>query len=203
MNKIRKHVWFYFKVIVIIFLMIHIIMMIGYFLKQVIPIERTHFSSYRMFVKSSEFARYPTELPKSACDIQYYYYEGGFSDVNGYHATLSDKDYEGMKQERLYYYKDCTSRGYNYDGNTKRYLDKEQIKELKVDYLDKITKEGMIDSRFYFLAYDFPLISNDIYHYVAVLCNDETKEIIEISCRRFQCGMTWDKVQTLLLSSHS
>ena len=147
------------------------------------PKTWTHFFSYSQFYKAVKFTRYKENLPKSAYDMRYYYYEGWFSDISGYHAAFTAEDYEMMKENQLNMYDNHSPRKYLYDGIEKKYLDREQIKAMKIDYLDVLLPEDKGDDQFYFLAYDFPTLSSEVYEYDAVLCNDETNEIIELSCR--------------------
>ena len=119
--------------------------------------------------------------------MRYYYYEGYFSDKNGYHATFSRDDYEAMKAKRLSPYDSFgevpEEIAYRYDGTKKIYLDREQIKDRNIDYIDTLLPADEDDGHFYYLLSMIMENTKDGYRYAAILCNDETCEIIELSCR--------------------
>ena len=150
--------------------------------KDIIPITRTQFRSYQEFSNNAEWTVYAPILPKSAYNIYYYYYEGFFSDRNGYHASFSSEDYEAMKLNCLHRYLPDFEGTYCYDGETKNYLDREQIKKMKVDYLDQLLPVENDNGQFYNFISEVS-DSGEVYHYRTVLCNDDTFEIVELSCR--------------------
>ena len=150
--------------------------------KQLVPKTRTHFLSYPLFVKETEWTIYRSELPKSAKDLRYYYYEGWMADKNGFHATFSREDYEMMKADRLSAHHPEYSGTYSYDGWNKIYLNREKIEEWKVDYLNHLIPEEKDDGKYYYLIYSLS-DSSSVYSYKAVLCNDVTCEMVELSCR--------------------
>ena len=121
------------------------------FFKQVFPKTWTHFFSYSQFYKVVEFTRYQEKLPESAYDLRYYYYEGGFSDLSGYHAAFTEEDCKMMKENRLNKYDNPSPRKYLYDGTEKIYLDREQIKEMKIGYLDVFYLRTKVMTGFIFL----------------------------------------------------
>ena len=67
-------------------------------LKDVMPVTRTHFLNYQSFRKRMIFTTYPKELPISAHDLKYYFYEGFLADKSGYHVSYVQEDYELMKK---------------------------------------------------------------------------------------------------------
>ena len=147
------------------------------FIKQIYPTTRTQFRSYEAFVKATEWTCYAPRLPESAHDC----YEGGFSDKNGFYAKFSKEDYEYIKLHRLESYNLDFVRTYHYDGINKVYLDQDKLKDLRVDYLDELLPEN--SDMFYILVEELLDDSDEVYHYEAIFCNDETCEMIEISCR--------------------
>lgn len=168
--------------VIIIFGIIPIAFISCMFFQEIYPKRWTHFRSYSQFVKVADWTYYDSFLPESAHDMRYYYYEGGFSDMSGYHATFSEEDYVIKKQRLLERYKEISS-VYIYNGSEKLFMNREQMMEVKVDFMDKLLPEGTDDGQFYFVAYHFPKQSDGIYSYKAALCNDSTYEIIELSCR--------------------
>ena len=146
---------------------------IGVFLKNFVPVTKTKFLSYKTFVMQAEGFRYEPKLPKSAHDMRYYYYEGYFSDKNGYHATFSRDDYETMKAERLSAYgsygEPLNERLYCYDGMKKAYLNRAQMKDRNVDYLDILLPVDEDDGHFYYLLSMVMADTGDEYRYAAIL----------------------------------
>lgn len=153
----------------------------GELLGEVIPHTQRIFWSYQSFLNQADFSVYEQELPESARDLRYYYYEGFFADKSGYHAAFSQEDYEIMKENRLAKYTPWIEYGdYCYDGGPKLYLDYDQMEQQRIDFLNKIMVQG--EGGYYFLAYS--LFENEQeYSFNGVLCNDETCEIVEFTCR--------------------
>lgn len=172
-------------IVVLLFLGIQIVFVTCIFLQEIYPKSWTKFRSYSQFVKVADWTFYDQVLPESAHDMRYYYYEGGFDDTSGYHAAFSAEDYESEKKRLWESYKE-RSPEYLYNGSEKIYLDREEIKEARVDFLDILLPEDKDNGEFYFLIYGLPRESREIYNYEAVLCNDSTYEIIELSCRFFE-----------------
>ena len=152
------------------------------FYKEVVPKTKTHFFSYQLFAAGAQWTIYPRKLPKSAQELCYYCYEGYMADKSGFHAAFSDEDYELMKDERMSAYHLEYPGRYSYDGHNKMYLDRRQLEDAKVDFLDWLIPEETDNGKYYYLIY---CQSGDsaIYNYSAVLCNDETNEIVELTCR--------------------
>ena len=150
--------------------------------KEIVPKTRTHFLSYKLFVAETQWTIYRDELPKSAKNMRYYYYEGMMADKNGFHASFSKEGYEMMKEDRLTVYHPGEPCTYNYDGINKVYLDRKQMEEWKVDYLDQLIPPKKDDGHYFYLLYDLS-DGSSVYDYKAVLCNDETHEMVELSCR--------------------
>lgn len=181
-NPIRsrlKRVWSYFMGGLCIYL---VIAALGWVLKDIIPVTRTHFWTYQSFQRKADFTTYPTKLPESAHDIKYYFYEGFLADKSGYRAVFSREDYEVMKENRLASFDpDFPWEVYCYDGEVKQYVDREQLKRQRINYIDKIFPKDADDSEYYFLAYS--LVEDDqLYAYHGVFCNDAACEMIEFSC---------------------
>ncbi|MDE6014174.1 MAG: hypothetical protein K2H41_00540 [Acetatifactor sp.] len=150
---------------------------------EIVPRTKTHFWNYQLFNMYTDFTIYPKELPESAYNIKYYYYEGLLADKSGYRVTYSREDYEQMKESRLIAYNPYLPElGYCYDGGVKHYLDRKQMKERRIDFLDKLLPEEQDDEQYYCLAYGL-CETQEIYSYHCIFCNDETCEILEISCR--------------------
>ena len=168
--------------IVLCILLVFLSPVFFFIFKEIIPKTRTHFLSYRFFVAETQWTIYRNELPKSAKDLRYYYYEGVMADKNGFHASFSQEDYEMMKEDRLATYHPGDPCTYNYDGVNKVYLDWGQMEEWKVDYVDQLIPKEKDDGHYYYLIYAMTDASS-VYHYGAVLCNDETCEMVELSCR--------------------
>lgn len=151
--------------------------------QEVIPVTRTHFWNYKTFNMWADFTVYPKELPTSADNLKYYYYEGFFADKSGYHVTYSREDYEMMKEERLSVFNpNFPWEVYCYNGGEKLYLDCETMKEKGIDFINLLLPEGTDVGQYYFLAYD--LYEDDqVYSYEGIFCNDATYEMIEFSCQ--------------------
>ncbi len=147
-------------------------------LKDVIPVGRTHFWTYESFFKRAYRHVYPKELPESAHDIHYYFYEGFFVDKSGYRASFSQEDYELLKENRLEAYH--LDGMYRYSGGSKQYLDRERLKQQKITFIDKILPVEKDDGNYYFLAYHMHE-DDQLYSYHGVLCNDEICGIVEFT----------------------
>jgi len=178
-NKKRKTTWVGRAVMA--FFLIEIVFAACIFFQEIYPKSWTHFRSYAQFIKVADWTPYDQTLPDSAHDMRYYYYEGYFSDMSGYHAAFSAEDYE-IKKERLVEKHIGTSAD-DTNSSEKNYLDREQIKEARVDFLDKLLPEDKDDGQFYYIAYFTQIEPGGIYDYFAALGNDSTYEIIELSCR--------------------
>ncbi|MDE6014176.1 MAG: hypothetical protein K2H41_00550 [Acetatifactor sp.] len=172
-----------FAIIKSVLLILLVVWSLGTFfylmLQDVIPVTRTHFWNYKIFNMWTDFTAYPKELPESAHNIKYYYYEGFLADKNGYRVSYSQEDYEVMKANRLSVY-DTNYPKYCYDGGAKIYLDREYMKQRRIDFFDKLLPEEQDDGQYYFLV-DSLYEDQELYSYACVLCNDETCEMIEIS----------------------
>ncbi len=132
-------------------------------LQDIIPVTRTHFWSFKTFNIWTDFTVYPKELPESAHNIKYYYYEGFWTDKNGY---------------RVSYYTAYPK--YCYDGGPKVYLDRKLMIQRRIDFFDRLLPEEQDDGQYYYLV-DCLYEDQELYSYQCVLCNDETCEMIEIS----------------------
>lgn len=149
-------------------------------LQDIIPVTRTHFWNYKAFLMWTDFTVYPIELPESAHNIKYYYYEGFLTDKSGCRVSYSQEDYEKMKENRLSAYDTDYPEKYCYDGKSKIYLDREYMQQRRIDFFDKLLPEEQDDGQYYFLV-DRLYEDHQLYSYHCVLCNDVTCEIIEIS----------------------
>lgn len=147
--------------------------------QDVIPVTRTHFWSFKTFNIWTDFTVYPKELPESAHNIKYYYYEGFWTDKNGYRVSYSQEDYKIMKNNRLSIC-DTAYPKYCYDGGPKVYLDREFMKQRRIDFFDRLLPEEQDDGQYYYLV-DCLYEDQELYSYQCVLCNDETCDMIEIS----------------------
>ena len=181
--KILAHkIMNFFRWFIVCYLILSVATGVFLFVKEVVPKTFTHFWSYKTFVAMTDWTIYAPELPESAHDMRYYFYEGNLADKNGFHAAFSEEDYVAMKQNRLEKYNLDFPGIYYYSGGEKEYLNREELKEMKVDYLDKLLPIEADDGQFYFLIEELSE-RTEVYHYEAVLCNDETCEMIELSCR--------------------
>lgn len=161
-----------FFAIILIWILCHI------FLEDIIPHSRSWFWDYESFVENTERAVFPKKLPVSAQYMEYYVYEGWLEDKCGYSAMFSSEDYAQIKEERMAVYNAKeNSNTYCYNGEVKQYLDLQQMKVRRIDFLDRILPKGD-DGQFYFLGYRL-YEGGEIYSYGGVLCRDETCEIIE------------------------
>lgn len=147
---------------------------------EIVPVTRTHFWSYRSFKKRADFTIYAKELPESAHNIRYYFYEGFLTDKSGYRVSYSSEDYEQMKSNRLAVYNSVRQEVYCFDDGVKQYLNRKQMEERRIDFLNKLLPEKQDNGQYYYLAYDL-FETEEVYAYHCVLCNDETCEMIEIS----------------------
>lgn len=66
--------------------------------EEIVPVTETHFWSYQNSLTRADFTIYAKELPESAHNIKYYFYEGFLVDKSGYRASDSNTDYEQMKK---------------------------------------------------------------------------------------------------------
>lgn len=148
--------------------------------EEIVPVTRTHFGSYQNFLNRADFVAYPKELPESAHNIEYYYYEGFLTDKSGYRVAYSHEDYDKMKDNRLINYTSDYPQIYCYTGQKKQYLKREQMLEWRIDFLNRLLPLEQDDGNYYFLGYCLSE-SQEVYSFDCVLCNDETCEMIELS----------------------
>ncbi len=142
---------------------------------------KRHFPHYIFFSTISYYTLYPDILPLSAHNIKYYNFHYFSIDKSGYRASFSEKDYEMLKeQQKGKYNGEYPWEHYLYDGENKRYLNREEVIERGIDYFDELLPAEEEDGQYYFLAYSL-CDSGDSYTYDGVICNDETNEIIEFS----------------------
>lgn len=149
-------------------------------LQDIIPVTRTHFWNYKTFNMWTDFTAYPRELPESAHNIKYYYYEGFLTDKSGYRVAYSHEDYDKMKENRLINYTSDYPQIYCYTGQEKQYLKREQLLEWRIDFLNRLLPPEQDDGNYYVLGYHLSE-SQEVYSFDCVLCNDEACEMIEIS----------------------
>ncbi len=147
--------------------------------EDIIPHSRQVFGNHEAFIKQAAPTCFQKELPMSAHDMKYYVYEGMFKDKSGYYAKFSAEDYEIVKQERFECYldKEDIGGGYRYKDGSKEYVSLEQMKEKRIDFLDKLVSEKSITQYYFLCTYFYE--NSDIYIYQGVLCNDENCEVIE------------------------
>lgn len=74
-------------------------------LSEIIPHSKQRFLSYNSFRTQTERVAFCNELPESANEAQYYFYEGGLTDKACYRTTLAFEDYQAVKTERIEFYK--------------------------------------------------------------------------------------------------
>lgn len=103
--------------------------------EEIVPVTGTHFWSYQIFFNRVDFTIYAKELPESAHNIKYYFYEGFLVDKSGYRASDSNTDYEQMKK-CLAVYNPVRSGVYCFDNGKKQYLNRQHLEEKRINFLD-------------------------------------------------------------------
>lgn len=166
----------------------------------ILPWTRRWFISYSFFHQQADrvAAPYPKELPSSAEDIIYFYHTGWLDTKTGISFTVSDEDYQELKENNLSYF------AAEKEDHQKRYLDyKEEhgakygddnvddwvwyvfnekvtsgfLEEEKLEYLGEILLNKTGD--YTILAYEKRTGGErETYTLQGVFCNDETNEIV-------------------------
>lgn len=169
------------------------------FLQDIVPRKRTLFLSYDSFVdKASNIKNtYPDELPSSAENIRYFHYRGGFDTKTGISFTVSQDEYQKLKQTYLSVYlseeeeySEGNSAGdarHQMEGTDRRAenrnrfvfderVTQEVLAEEELDYLGEIFHSEIDD--YTFLAYEKVPTIGDGYYLDGVLCNDDLSEMV-------------------------
>lgn len=158
----------------------------------VTPCVRRMFWEYNSFVVETYQTSYCEEMPSSFHNPAYFVYKGTQIYKSGYRAAFSKEDYEKVKQERIEYYQTSTFDSeyepvgdiYIYTEDYKQYLKSQCIPSERIDYLDVLLTEEEKE-KFYLGCFRFKNREEKCpyfyYRYDAVLFNDETCEMIELS----------------------
>ncbi len=143
----------------------------------ILPYTQRWFLSYDSFHKKTDcvVAPYPKELPSSAEDIKYYYYTGWLDTKTGISFTVSDEDYQKLKDENTAFYMDRKENSqveYVFEGNvTSDFLEEEGLEYLKKVFHD--TAEN-----YTILAYHGDDDGGEYCPLEGVFYNDETNEVV-------------------------
>ena len=144
---------------------------------------KRYFPHYSFFKAVTRFTIYPNELPKSAHNVKYYTFSYFSIDKSGYRAAFSEEDYELLQARQWGIYNvELFGEQYLYDGNNKKYLDRNEVNQRGINFFDELLPPEDDDGQYYFLAYNM-CDSGTFYVYSGVLCNDEKREIIEFTYR--------------------
>ncbi len=141
---------------------------------------KRYFPNYLFFSALTMYEVFPDVLPLSAHNLRYYNYRSYNIKKSGYKATFSARDYEKIKAKQWEIYNTGHAGEYHlYDGKNKLYLDREDMSQRGLDFLDDLLPLEDDDGQYYNLAY----LCNDgsYYVYCGVICNDEKQEILEFS----------------------
>lgn len=65
---------------------------------EIVPVTIMHFWSYQSYKKRADFTIYAKELPDSAHNLRFYFYEGFLTDKIGY--RLSYKSYTNAREAK-------------------------------------------------------------------------------------------------------
>ena len=83
-----------------IFLTLLILFMVQF----IIPYTKTNFKSYEAF-REKTHNYYPDELPASASEIKYYYYNGKFDNFSAVAFTVNAQDFANLRERYTIYFK--------------------------------------------------------------------------------------------------
>ncbi len=169
------------------------------FLENIVPRERTSFSSYGSFINKTDrlLQHYPKSLPSSVENIRYFHYRGGFDTKTGISFTVSQDEYQKLKQTYLSVYlseeeeysegNPAGDAGHQMEGTDRRsenrngfvfdeLVTQEVLAEEELDYLGEIFHSEIDD--YTFLAYEKVPTAGDGYYLDGVLCNDDLSEMV-------------------------
>ena len=157
------------------------------FLSSFIPRHRTSFENYESFRKKAEESGLTLQLPESACDIKYYWGVDWFVTVAGYGASLSDEDYEDIKQQTIISYQENFKRFsgvtlYYSETGEKNELQKAWLEDYNIEETERLFLENEEIEDYYILAYAYNDSRDSVTYFNSMLCNDSSKRIVEISC---------------------
>jgi len=189
-----KKIW---KRIVLVAVILYVIWT-GYvvwegFLSCYIPWTRTFFvsfESYNKFLRKNHSAwdsdYFMDELPDGSDRVKYYWHENLGDKLSAYAVTLSDEAYENIRENRINAYCEVMAEKpelmvYKAEGEDVLYIeDTDWYDDERLHYIDKLIKKPGKEHQYYFAT----IVAFDNCH-VAVLLNDNTKEMIEI-CAELQ-----------------
>ncbi len=142
----------------------------------IVPYKKTAFKDYNDFYQQSIKNFFPSELPESATNIQYYYYSGMQDEKFGVSFVVNGEDYEDMQEYYLsYYYPLIDSKAIKYF--SEQQLTDEFVRLERLDFIENIIAEE--NEKYTFLLYQ----QSSSEHYQiksGVLYNDETNEVVII-----------------------
>ncbi len=187
------------------------------FADSALPDTRTIYLSYNSFYKSAKENTFMEALPESASRKKYFHQAYFFNDRDGYGATYSEEKYEDAKQIYLQKRWDYMNHFVSYitiNGETIEQTEEERAEELaywnpysmddttrqepdmvtvfdryNVNFFDIIAKESVEDGNYHFVWCWEQGVDSDYISLDCVIYNDETREIIEISC--LKKGLSW------------
>lgn len=188
-----------------------------YFGDRALPDTRTIYLSYNSFYKSAKENTFMEALPESASRKKYFHQTYFFNDRDGYGATYTEEEYEAAKQiylqkrwdymNQLLCYKYVSGERiakteeekqetlaywnpYSMDDTTRQEPDMATVFErYNVNFFDIIAKESVEDGNYHFIWCWEQGVDSDYISLDCVIYNDETREIIEISC--LKKGLSW------------
>lgn len=160
----------------------------------VTPCVRRMFWEYNSFVVETYQTSYYEEMLSSFHNPAYFVYKGTQIYKSGYRVAFSAEDYALVKKERMEYYQtalfeckyadDYVGERYVCSDGEKQYLNSVNLEDKRIDYLDALLTEEE-KGKFYLGCSRFKDHEKNYYYqyyrYDAVLFNDETCEMIEIS----------------------
>lgn len=167
-----------------------------------LPYTRRWFINYDSFNKKTGIGPYPEELPASAEDIRYFYYSGWFDEKTGISFTVSQEEYQDLKETYLSsyaakeeeYQKKFQQRQEDYRMNRIDYEPKDWFwyvldEEMTTDFLDN---EGLDylkkvfhnkTDNYTILAYEKAASADALYYLSGIFYNDDTNEIVMFDFR--------------------
>lgn len=191
-----------FKKIAITISVILIMLLTAYcafciFVEGTLPRFQTIYPTYGAFYRSVNEPTFMDSLPDSASQIQYYHHIYPFNEKNGYAAIIAEDEYEITKINCLQHKKNYINKMFNSTAHCKLYYmdDTSRLEpdivdifeKYNVDFFNKISHENMETKNYHFIwCYEDEFSPHPQIH--CAIYNNETLEIIEISCTRRKLG---------------
>lgn len=167
----------------------------------ILPYTRRWFISYNAFYQQADrvVAPYPSVLPASAEDIKYFYHTGWLDKKTGISFTVSDEDYQKIKEVYLSSYK-TKANDYqrNHQDSPDKYLSEyghnpdkaaddwmyvfnekltyDFLEEEGLEYLGKVFRDAA--DHYIILAYIGDDEGGERCNLEGVFCNDETNKVV-------------------------